>query len=967
MTSSTAIPLPALLSELAAKQWRRLLERADAQQQALFLSHQPMLLRLLALSDFVAESFIYSPAMLAELLTSERYLQAERSAAYPALLQTALQHVDSEDSLKRVLRQFRREHMVLIAWRELLGLSEVEESFKHLSVLAESLIMAAYDWLYTKMCREAGTPIGRESGEPQRMLIFGMGKLGGGELNFSSDIDLIFAYPERGFTQGGRRELDNQSFFTRLGQQLINALHQQTADGQVYRVDMRLRPFGDSGPLVASFAALEEYYQQHGRNWERYAMVKARIMGPENDDSRYLMQMLKPFIYRRYVDFGAIDALRKMKGMIVAEIRRKGLKNDIKLGAGGIRDVEFIVQAHQLIRGGREPELQVRHMPAALRALQQHHVLTDEEYQTLSSGYHYLRRVENILQEIADQQTQTLPDNDRDRLRVTVAMGYHSWEEFAQALQQVHAAIHQLFSQVIGEQEEQESDVPTAWQDMWHSHLPAEDLVPLLQQQNVAEAEKLATELTHLRDECLHRPIGPQGREALGKLMPRLLSLLVQDATPTELLNRIRKVLLHIAPRSAYLQLLAENPGALKQLLKLCAATPLVAEQLARYPVLLDELLDPAQLYNPTPLNQYRDELRQYLLRVPEDDVEQQMEALRQFKQIQLLKIVAADIAGALPLMKVSDHLTWLAEALLTEAVNQAWGQLTARHGLPPLSVKNGEKNFAVIAYGKLGGIELGYGSDLDVVFIHATEGEGYTNGDKPLSVRQFYVRLAQKIIHLCETRTTSGILYEIDMELRPSGASGMLVSTLNAYEHYLQHEAWVWEHQALVRSRAVYGDAALLAGFERVRAEILSQPREIHSLAKSVADMRNKMRKHLLRGTADQFDLKQSAGGMIEIEFIAQFMVLAYAAQNPALLTRWSDNVRIFESCVEAGLLTEEESITLKKAYLAIRDRAHRCTLSGVTRIIDGQELQEERAAVVALWHKLIDRQLPAPDQPIQ
>lgn len=220
-----------------------------------------------------------------------------------------------------------------------------------------------------------------------------------------------------------------------------------------------------------------------------------------------------------------------------------------------------------------------------------------------------------------------------------------------------------------------------------------------------------------------------------------------------------------------------------------------------------------------------------------------------------------------------------------------------------------------MIAYGKLGGIELGYGSDLDVVFIHATEGEGYTNGDKPLSVRQFYVRLAQKIIHLCETRTTSGILYEIDMELRPSGASGMLVSTLNAYEHYLQHEAWVWEHQALVRSRAVYGDAALLAGFERVRAEILSQPREIHSLAKSVADMRNKMRKHLLRGTADQFDLKQSAGGMIEIEFIAQFMVLAYAAQNPALLTRWSDNVRIFESCVEAGLLTEEESITLKKS----------------------------------------------------
>ncbi len=358
-------------------------------------------------------------------------------------------------------------------------------------------------------------------------------------------------------------------------------------------------------------------------------MVKARLMGPENDDGRYLMQMLKPFIYRRYVDFGAIDALRKMKAMIVAEVRRKGLTDNIKLGAGGIRDVEFIVQAHQLIRGGRETELQVRHMPAALKALQQHHVLTEDEYQTLFSGYRYLRRVENILQEIADQQTQTLPDNDRDRLRLTVTMGYATWDAFAQALEQVLASISLLFRQVIGEQEEQESDVASIWQDMWHSHLPADDLVPLLQQQNVVEAEKLATELTQLRDECLHRPIGPQGREALGKLMPRLLSQLVQDAAPTELLSRIRKILLHIATRSAYLQLLAENPGALKQLLKLCAATPLVAEQLARYPVLLDELLDPAQLYNPTPLDQYRDELRQYLLRVPEDDVEQQMEALR--------------------------------------------------------------------------------------------------------------------------------------------------------------------------------------------------------------------------------------------------------------------------------------------------------------------------------------------------
>lgn len=952
---SSALTLPSILSDLSHNQWQRLLERSDDTQQALFTTYQPMLMQLFALSDFIADSVIQSPEMLVVMLEEAQYQQVDRASHYLEQLQQRLMLLTDEEAFKKQLRLFRRQEMVLIAWRELLGLAPVEASFRHLSVLAESLIMAAHDWLYERMCKDLGTPIGRESGQAQRMLIFGMGKLGGGELNFSSDIDLIFAYPERGETQGGRRELDNQVFFTRLGQQLINALHQTTVDGFVYRVDMRLRPFGDSGPLVASFAALEDYYQQHGRNWERYAMVKARLMGPLTDDGRYLMQMLKPFVYRRYVDFGAVDALRKMKGMIAAEVRRKGLYNDIKLGAGGIRDVEFVVQAHQLIRGGREPALQVRHMPDALKALWQHHVFSDEEYQTLHHGYHYLRRVENILQEIGDQQTQTLPENERDQWRVALAMGYPDWAAFHAELQVVLQSVNTLFHNVIGDEEQQESDVARVWQDMWHSQLPAEELEPLLEQEQVTDAKALADALALFRDECLHRPMGPQGREALGRLMPRLLSLLVQENDPTESLSRIKRVLLQIATRSAYLQLLAENPGALKQLLKLCSATPIVADQLSRYPVLLDELLDPTHLYNPTPLDQYQSELRQFLLRVPEDDVEQQMEAMRQFKQIQLLKIVAADIVGALPLMKVSDHLTWLAEALFSEVINQAWAQLTAKHGVPPLTEQNGEKNFAVIAYGKLGGIELGYGSDLDVVFIHAGEEDGYTNGDKPLSVRQFYIRLAQRIIHLCETRTTSGILYEVDMELRPSGASGMLVSPISGFDRYQRQDAWVWEHQALVRSRAIYGDSALIAAFEQIRAEVLSQHRDIAELAKSVVEMRSKMRQHLLRGGDDVFDLKQSDGGMIDIEFIAQFLVLAYAERDPQPLTRWSDNVRIFDACTEVGLLTEAQAAMLKDAYIAIRDRAHRCTLSGETRIIDAKELQQERGNVRTLWTELV------------
>lgn len=955
MSFSAATPLPSTLSELGQRQWQRLLERADAEQLTLIQPHQPMLHRLLALSDFVSESFIASPALLCDLLTSERYLNAERASGYEAELQQLLEGAQSEIDLNRELRLFRRKEMVVIAWREMLGLSPVEESFRHLSILAESLIMQAYHWLYRKMTADVGTPIGRESGQPQRMLIFGMGKLGGGELNFSSDIDLIFAYPERGETQGGRRELDNQVFFTRLGQQLINALHQTTVDGFVYRVDMRLRPFGDSGPLVSSFAALEDYYQQHGRNWERYAMVKARLMGPVDDDARYLMQMLKPFVYRRYVDFGAVDALRKMKGMIAAEVRRKGLHDNIKLGAGGIRDVEFIVQAHQLIRGGRDPALQVRHMPDALKALHDRHILSSTEYEQLRDGYLFLRRVENFLQEINDQQTQTLPENDRDRLRVATAMNYADWDHFYQALQVQLQIINQHFRLVIGDEEEQQNDVAHVWQDMWHSQLPAADLLPLLEQENVAQADILATALVKLRDECLHRPIGPQGREALGILMPRLISLLVVYSNPTELLSRIEMILLKIATRTAYLQLLAENPGALNQLLKLCAATPLIAEQLSRYPMLLDELLDPAHLYHPTPLDQYQAELHQFMLRVPEDDIEQQMEAMRQFKQIQLLKIVAADIAGALPLMKVSDHLTWLAEALPTETIHQAWSQLSAKHGVPPLSLQNGEKNFAVIAYGKLGGIELGYGSDLDVVFIHGGESDGETSGEKSLNTRQFYIRLVQKIIHLSETRTSSGILYEIDMELRPSGASGLMVSSMQGFDHYQRHDAWVWEHQALVRSRLVFGDAALAAAFELTRREVLSQERSVAEIAISVSDMRDKMRTHLLKEKEGWFDLKQGSGGMIDIEFIAQFLVLAYAHQYPQALTHWSDNVRIFDACAEVGLIAIAAAEQLKSAYVAIRDRAHRCTLSGQSRIIPDNELMSERQFVQAMWQQLV------------
>lgn len=948
------VQLPPSLAELAERQWQRLLVACNDTQREQFLPLAEQICPLFGLSDFIADSAILCPELLLEIVQSGELQQAERCEQYGYRLAHLLSAVTSEEELKRTLRRFRRQQMMIIAWRELAGLSEVEESFSHLSLLAEELISQALAWLYDKACREQGTPMSPD-GRPQQLQVLGMGKLGGGELNFSSDIDLIFSFAENGQTQGGRRSIDNQTFFIRLGQQLINVLHQPTMDGQVFRVDMRLRPFGDAGPLAVSFAAMEDYYQHHGRSWERYAMVKARVMGPRSAEGEELEQLLKPFVYRRYIDFGAIDALRKMKGMIAAEVRRKGLKGNIKLGAGGIREVEFIAQVYQLIRGGREPSLQIRHLPQVLAEIRRLGAVEPESCELLLEGYRFLRRVENVLQEIGDQQTQTLPDNERDQLRLVTALGFADWQSFMARLDKVMVAIHREFNSVIGEEKRAEESVPQLFDDLWLTSLEVAELVPQLEPHCRSETERLATAWRAFHSECQRRAIGPQGREALNHLMPRLLQAVCGFEAPGALFERVHTLLARIITRSAYLQLLDENSAVLNQLLKLCAASDVVARQLAHYPILLDELLDPKQLYHPTPLDQYGSELRQYLMRVPDDDVEQQMEALRQFKQIQLLRISAADIVGALPLMKVSDHLTWLAEAILEEVVNQSWAHMTAKYGLPPHAQESGERAFCVVAYGKLGGIELGYGSDLDLVFLHGGDPNGVTSGERGLDVRQFYVRLAQRILHLFSTRTPSGILYEVDMRLRPSGDSGLLVSSFQAYEHYLQQEAWTWEHQALVRSRAVVGEPAMVDEFNRIRREVLARHRDGATLRNEVVEMRAKMRQHLLRGTAEQFDLKQGAGGMTDIEFMAQYLVLAHAEAHPERLTRWSDNVRIFDECVLCELLSLQEAERLKAAYLAIRDRAHRCTLSGLSRIVDGGELVTERQWVSALWQRLL------------
>ncbi|HCU1240672.1 bifunctional [glutamate--ammonia ligase]-adenylyl-L-tyrosine phosphorylase/[glutamate--ammonia-ligase] adenylyltransferase [Morganella morganii] len=928
---------------------RQAAERVTARLDTGLVPYSEQEALIFAGSDFVAEQCIRHPDWLSALRDTPP--QPDEWQDYAGRLTEMMADAAQEEDVMRVLRLFRYQMLMRIAVMQILRRSTTEETLRQLSELAEVLIIAARDWLYQRCCADWGTPCSAD-GSAMPLLILGMGKLGGGELNFSSDIDLIFAYPENGVTQGGRRELENAQFFTRLGQKIIRMLDHVTADGFVYRVDMRLRPFGDSGPLVFSFSALEDYYQEQGRDWERYAMVKARILG--RDDSTYsetLRRMLRPFVYRRYIDFSVIQSLRNMKGMIGREVRRRGLTNNIKLGAGGIREVEFITQVFQLIRGGREPGLQTQSLHAALAEIARLGLLGEEPVAQLLDAYAYLRRLENLLQAINDSQTQTLPDSPLDQARLAQGMDAVSWADLETVLNSKMAAVHQIFTDLIGEDDE-ESEDETALQpfiSLWESEPELTDITSLFSL-NEEDAAQFLTGLQGFRQDLGKRTIGPRGRDVLDHLLPKLLAKLVSQPDAQRVLQRLTPLLLSIVSRTTYLELLLESDVVLTHVVRLCAASPMIAVQLARHPLLLDELLDPASLYQPLPLNAYRDELRQYLMRVPEDDEEQQLEALRQFKQAQLLRIAAEDITGVLPVMKVSDHLTWLAEAMIGAVVQQAWGQMVRRYGEPAHLTRDGDKGFAVIGYGKLGGWELGYSSDLDLVFLLDCPEGTQTTGPREIDARQFYLRLAQRIMHLFSTRTSSGVLYEVDARLRPSGEAGMLVSTLEAFADYQQNSAWTWEHQALIRARQVYGDEAIAARFDSIRRDILCRQRDNAQLKLDVREMREKMYQHLGSRDDSVFNIKTDPGGITDIEFIAQYLVLRFAPENKALI-RWSDNVRIFELMANYDVMPEEESLRLTAAYIMMRDRLHHLSLQDKSGVVPLTEFAAEREFVRARW----------------
>ncbi|TLF47556.1 bifunctional [glutamate--ammonia ligase]-adenylyl-L-tyrosine phosphorylase/[glutamate--ammonia-ligase] adenylyltransferase [Halomonas urmiana] len=933
------------------------------------------LARVLAISSFGAETLVRDPEWLLHLDASGELDEPPSGEALRQWLDERLEAAEDEAALHAAIRRFRRARMLGIVWRDLTRPPGIDMwgTAATVSRLAETCLEGALAWLEAHVAPRWGRPAPRRDGSEQRLVVLGMGKLGAGELNLSSDIDLIFAFPEKGETEGGRKSLEHQEYFTKLGQRLITALDAVTADGFAFRVDMRLRPLGDGGPLVGGFASLSGYYQDQGREWERYAMLKARPVAGDLEAGAELLASLRPFVYRKYLDFGAIESLRELKAMINREVRRRGMQGNIKLGPGGIREVEFVVQAFQLIRGGRDTELQVTSLKTALERLPELGLLPREVVDELTPDYVFLRDLEHALQALEDRQTQTLPDDDIDRERVALALDMEDWPALMARLDEVRERVRRHFDAVIAEPEEEveEADEPEAtdvasleeWRALWRSELEDDEAQSLLEEAGLAEPEVAMRRLRTLRHARPVKAMQRIGFERLDALMPLLLDAVAASDTPDIALERVLPLIEAVLRRTAYLALLRENPEALGHLMKLCSASPWIATQLARHPILLDELLTPETLYTPADKARLADELRQALGRIPEDDEEAQLEALRVFKHAQVLHVAASDIAGTRHLMKVSDYLTYIAEVVLEAVLAMAWQHLTRKHGFPERRGESREERrcgsapeFLVVGYGKLGGIELGYGSDLDLVFLHDGATQGSTDGARPIDNAVFFTRLGQRIIHLLTAVTPAGSLYEVDMRLRPSGNSGLLVSTLDAFADYQREQAWTWEHQALVRARVVAGDPQLAERFDALRREILGRERDLEALREEVVKMRHKMRDHLgSKGQGDDFDLKHDAGGMVDIEFLCQFAVLSMGHETPDLLA-YSDNMRILETLEATGRLPAEECRRLREAYLACRTAAHRAALTGEPARGRNADFREHRDTVIALWQRLLE-----------
>ncbi|WP_035851661.1 bifunctional [glutamate--ammonia ligase]-adenylyl-L-tyrosine phosphorylase/[glutamate--ammonia-ligase] adenylyltransferase [Deefgea rivuli] len=833
--------------------------------------------------------------------------------------------IQSEDELSQQLRNLRQAVMARLIVREINGLSDLEEVVTTTSDLAEVAIANALAFLSISNER-IGEPIGEETGLRQELIVVGMGKLGGRELNVSSDIDLIFVYPEDGNTNG-IKSISNHEYFAQIGKKLIRIIGDTTADGFVFRVDMRLRPFGDSGPLVTSFAALENYLLMQGREWERYAWIKGRAL---SGDAEGLMSLVTPFIYRKYLDYGAYHSMRELHSQIRREVARKDRFDNVKLGPGGIREIEFIGQVFQLIRGGRNKVLQQRPTQVILNELEQQGTLPSDVVTQLQAAYVFLRNIEHRIMYLDDAQTQMLPTNTDDQIRLASSMGFADWDSFKLKLDEYRNYVTIQFDQIFALPEQ---TALNGGESETHIDQYLDKDTTHLSQLGFQNPSDIQRRLNALHDGSKYKQMPDRCRQRLDAILPSLITIAAEFNNPDTTLTRLLDLLEAIGRRESYLALLAEHPQALKRLAGLYSASPWVSEYLTRHPILLDELLDFRLLHQAPDWQKLGAQLRQEIQALG-DDTEARMDCLRHFQHTQIFRLVAQDLADILPLETLSDHLSDLADLILSVTIEEVWRDLPNTHVAQP--------QFAIIGYGKLGGKELGYASDLDLVFLYE---------DEHPNAGEIYARFAKRVVNWLSSLTSAGQLYDIDLRLRPNGSSGLLVSSIEAFEQYQRTAAWVWEHQALTRARYCSGDIKIGQKFTTIRNNILCLERDIPALRAEVRSMREKM---LETHPAQANDVKHVRGGIVDIEFIMQFLILAYSAQH-ADLTANLGNIALLDTAAQHGLISNNAAQHARTAYRALRRLQHINRLNGTQ--LDASMLSPiaaELESVKATWQSL-------------
>ncbi len=868
---------------------------------------------------------------LARLVHAQPALAAEFSPDRPALdaaqLNAWLQPESlTEDTLKPALRRLKQQAMARIASRDLDGRAELAEVVESMTLVAEAAVSAALDISEAALVARYGEPQNAKGGR-QRLIVIGMGKLGGRELNVSSDIDLIFVYPEDGDT-AGPRSISNFEFFARVGKALISAIAEVTGDGQVFRVDMRLRPNGDSGPLVCSFQMLENYFITQGREWERYAWIKARPIAPNCAGKHWddLEAIRRPFVFRKYLDFGTINAMRDLHAQIRREVAKKDMANNVKLGPGGIREIEFIAQVFQLIRGGRDRSLQVKPTLEVLKLLVDRNQLELDAVVELSSAYRFLRRLEHRLQYLDDAQTHALPENPQDQARIAAAMGFANYESLLMELDDHRQTVARHFEAVFADPNEQNHHLDTVWTQ-------SDGQATELEKLGFGETAALCARLAAIRTGGRYLQMSDHAKSRFDALVPRAIQAAAATPNRDETLSRLLDLLEAIGRRSAYLALLHQYPQSLEQVARIASASSWAADYLLHHPILLDELLDPRLLEMAPDWSAFRQQLIEQTDEL-EPDTERQMDALREAHHAQVFRLVSQDVSGLLRLEILSDHLSALADILVDRTIVLAWRKLLKKHRDTPA--------FAVIGYGKLGGKELGYASDLDLVYLF---------DDPAPEAAEVYAKLGTRLNTWMSSRTSAGILFETDLRLRPNGDAGLVVSSVAAFRKYQLESAWLWEHQALTRARFVAGDPAIGAAFEQTRSEILCQRRDRAKLREEVKAMRQKMFDSLSsRGNDDIFDLKQDFGGIIDVEFAVQYLILAHACDHPELNGNLG-NIALLRIAAECGLIPAALAEEVRDAYREYRRLQHQRRLNNLDSRIEAAPHAQRIAAVRQLW----------------